>query len=109
MKRQRKYSLLWKERVLAMSEASKRSYLQIMSIGITRPLGFGWWASSDRDWKSNLTSGSCPAPNVHVIFIIKLDANSLPVPSGDTTPTTTAQRDGYHAVDICKHDRNSNA
>lgn len=57
----------------------------------------------------NPTCGSCTTANIHVVFFIKLDANSLSVSSRDATSSTPAQRDGYHAIDICKHDGYTNA
>lgn len=55
-----------------------------------------------------LTCSCCPATHV-VIFIIEFNAYSFAVASGHTATTTSAQRDGYNAVDVSQHDGDTDA
>lgn len=47
-----------------------------------------------------LTGGSRPAADIHVVLVVKFYADAFSIPSRDAAASTTAQRDGHHAVDV---------
>lgn len=56
-----------------------------------------------------LTRGGGTAANIHVVLVVKLDADAFAVASGDAAASAATQRDGHHAVDVGQHDGNANA
>lgn len=56
-----------------------------------------------------LTRGGCTTANIHVVLVVKLDADTFAVAGRDAAASTATQRDGHHAVDIGQHDGDANA
>ena len=60
-------------------------------------------------WCSALTGRDRTAPGVHLVLVIKLDADALAVAGGDAATPAAAQRDRHHAVDVGQHDGHTDA
>lgn len=56
-----------------------------------------------------LTRGGCTTTNIHVVLIVKLDADAFAVAGGDAAASAATQRDGHHAVDVGQHDGDADA